>query len=90
MPRLREDLGERELHTCSAGWITLWVVADAPAEIEAAVLRVVEAAVGIDTGEPPVEVAARLLGFARAAETAMRQPIVHAISRLADRGSRNG
>lgn len=56
----------------------------APEEIEAAVLQVVEAAVGIDTDEAAVEVA-RLFGFARTTE-GMREPIVRAISRLIERG----
>jgi very-short-patch-repair endonuclease len=54
-------------------------------EIEAAVLRVVEAAVGIDTDEAVVEVA-RLFGFARTTE-GMREPIVRAISRLVEYGA---
>ena len=57
----------------------------APEEIDAAVLRVVEAAVGIDSAEAAVEVT-RLFGFARTTE-AMRQPIARAVSRLSDRGT---
>lgn len=57
----------------------------APEEIEAAVLKVVDAAVGIAAEEACVEVA-RLFGFARTT-TAMREPISGAISRLTERGA---
>jgi very-short-patch-repair endonuclease len=56
-----------------------------PEEIEAAVVRVVEAAVGISGDDLAVAVA-RLFGFARTTE-AMREPIAGAISRLTERGA---
>jgi len=56
----------------------------APEEIEAAVLKVVEAAIGIDTDEAIIEVA-RLFGFARTSE-AIHGSIAHVISRLIERG----